>query len=146
MNVERMEKLAKYIETRPTENFDMNNWIGCWCLGGKEAACEADILNSCGTTCCIAGWAPVMEGFCLDSTGGVYDGGAYIGHARSWTEEFLDLSPYQGSSLFYDQRWEDEFLPATPQTAAAKIRQMIQTSEQERELNEYRNGNNRLNH
>ncbi len=130
MNKRRMESLAKFIEKLPPEHFNMSEWI----ITGEEEAklCKKDILDSCGTTCCIAGWQGIKAGYCLDFMGFLTDKKgvpAEPSHASSWTREYLQLNHGQAYTLFRKHTWPPELRDKkdSPELAAKRIRLMIQT-------------------
>lgn len=125
MNVERMEALAKYLDKLPEEKFDMDFWV--W-SPLEDSMCEADALNSCGTTCCIAGWAVLMSGECLDPFTRTVDRDGHKKAIRDYAYDYLDLSSFQASLLFHKHMWPDEFRTQleSPKLAAKVIRRMIE--------------------
>lgn len=54
MNVENIKKVRDYIAALPRARFDMRNWAS-----GQERV-AGEILHSCGTAACIAGWTNAL--------------------------------------------------------------------------------------
>jgi len=53
MNVERLEKLATFMETEvPANRFDMETWA--------KGNFQSQAIWNCGTSACAAGWATVL--------------------------------------------------------------------------------------
>lgn len=131
MNKRRMEALAKFIEKLPPEHFNMSEWIQN--LEEEDKMCKKDILNSCGTACCIAGWQALKAGYCLAYGGDIYDKktGEPAGHSNNFTRDYLELTPDQAYNLFRRFTWPYAFKvrPDSPQLAAERIRYMIRTGE-----------------
>jgi hypothetical protein len=102
MNVERLKKLADFLDNVPPEKFDM----ACWSNGEKPKPLD----HPCKTVACAVGWATALfhdEGFVLENV--VVD--AYSGtmrlvpfyrYSEGWlaVTEFFELSPSDAAFLF----------------------------------------------
>lgn len=151
MNIERMENLAKFIETLPETRFDMSEWAK---TPYSSVVCPTN-MNACGTACCIAGWVVVLNDLCLMANGRVlvpdpeapegiwspkgfrpYDSPEISGlgriQAADYARLYLDLSIREAETLFYPWNWPGAFgeVRKTPQLAAGMIRWMIQRNKE----------------
>ena len=135
MRKDRMEKLAKFLETLPNENFYMGSWMSNVpdeFVGTDKCFTKSQAI-SCGTACCIAGWAAFVGGnrLCADENVRTASG-KNLGHVTQWAQRYLGLTERQEDRLFYTSGWPDQFRKEYSETntqAAARIRYMIETGE-----------------
>ena len=151
MNKERMLQLADFIEKLPEHKFEMNYWISQKVkkenyLGEEYWKTDYAPLNnskslveplSCGTACCIAGWAAAIENN-FKPIAIMQDDKSIETRGREW----LDLSIEQAQNLFLmniDTVWtyyieqcnfyinedEDCFSDITNKDAALVIRDIV---------------------
>ena len=158
----KLEELAKFIETIPDKQFNMSEWLGV----DNHTKYKKNAINSeyvgkslvgkCGTTCCIAGWEVVRNGFLLNQNGYVAVEVTVPGvkkpqvatlndynynYAPDFATKSLGLTEKEEKLLFYPEGWPgyDEGskenywtetntqFPNTPKGAAARIRHLIKT-------------------
>ena len=103
MNIELLRKIRSSILENP-QNFDMSTWFdsedGCdENLIGRGESCA--VLDQCGTTGCIAGWA-------LHLTKSINTGNTFWEQAQ----KILELSKNQAENLFYVNNWPDKYRDA----------------------------------
>lgn len=105
MNKQKLLELADFIEYAPPEKFYMADWMVRNYKRGP--VCLTEVLeDSCGTACCIGGWAALREGFCLDQSA-VYDKDShYLGSVDSIVVGLFDLPNHD---LFFVEDWPFEF-------------------------------------
>lgn len=141
MNRTLLRKIAQNILDEP-KRFDMSGWI------------EADRSTqrpTCGTACCIGGWAAVESGWKVvmkpdeDGNKEIWyispegEKSLGVGNLISAAEEALQISSTDAGRLFYTENWPDEFryiaedgdeIPiAKANNAADRIEHFINTGE-----------------
>ena len=135
---QRRLALADYIEGIEPKHFNMREWAKKFVddsdLLTLNLVCPTDV-NSCGTTCCVAGWHMIQKGFCLTFGGSVFTEprGKYLGNAEELSAKDLGLTPKQRETLFHQPDWPTKFAEqifgytATPHQAAERIRYIANT-------------------
>lgn len=110
MNRTLFRKIAQNILDEP-RHFDMGSWI------------EPDKTTqrpTCGTACCIGGWAAVEQGWKIIAIpDGIYfdnwfispEGKKYGGVSElvNAAQKALQINDTEANSLFYTKNWPDEF-------------------------------------
>jgi hypothetical protein len=115
MNVDNIIKLAEVLEREETQqHFDLNNWA--WNAHRLESFAyqpyDEEILHTCGTVACVAGWAKAL--FAPKSCDLPFDVGA----------EVLDLEHEQSYHLFTPptDEWALKLPPEKPYVYDATAR------------------------
>lgn len=134
MNTKKMLELADAMEKLNPTKFNMSYFgkFNMSYFGNKPSqdhtvVCKED-LNVCGTTCCIAGYLLIDQGFCVACGGSVYSDTTranYLGDAAGMAQEELELSNDQRSKLFYPWNWPYGYNTQDPKDAARLIRDMV---------------------
>lgn len=115
MHIERLRKLAQFLERLPAKRFDMGSF------GYKK--------EGCGTVACIAGWTPSIAHVKRDPDNPAR---VILRHGASqpvsfFAQEWLGLSDYQADGLFYAQHGWGKGGWSSPRAAAKRIRRLIRT-------------------
>jgi len=137
-----MEKLANFLESLPDQKFYMGTWISLVPDGMEPDACmtKKEAL-SCGTACCIAGWAVFLANkrLCIGNDTVETASGRPLGSVSAWAQSYLGLTDDEADRLFYLSRWPVEYrfdrygdwssmgYKDSTKNAAERIRHMIQT-------------------
>lgn len=118
MNIERLTKLADFLDTVPERRFDLSRW----------RAAKGTI--ECGFAGCAVGWASLIpefrvDGLTLDSEWGE----PVFLHWESWlaVERFFDLSTRQAERLFGRSEYQEHPEP-TPIDVTKRIRTLVNRS------------------
>lgn len=127
--------LADWIEKKvPVHQFNMRHWSQSQTDQPIEAKVdgEGQVEATCGTTCCIAGWAVLGAGHTMIGDGTTYDENKkYLGEARDVAERLLGLSREESNRLFLPTEWPGGYqfnvFPNTPKGAADRIRHFVRT-------------------
>lgn len=100
MNKRNVKKLRDFIAKLPEENFDM--WLWVWMDRNEETVEEAR-THSCGTVCCLAGWAALLAS---DPTAKLAGSIPFVNgvHVSRIAERWLKLAPDEAARLF-DGDW-----------------------------------------
>jgi hypothetical protein len=126
MHVDRLLRLADFLDNLPAGRFDYNHWVGSDWQGDPDL--------SCGTTACAMGWATTIPefralGLKLDHTRPTpYFGEKFGSEAAA---EFFDISNEDAIYLFTPNAWHinmrtqspDQY--ASPEEVAEHIRQFL---------------------
>lgn len=122
MNKRNILRVARAIEqaakpkAKPLAGFNMAYFI-------DNGATLGDLSgHDCGTTCCIAGWARIVEEGKFSKRWSEH---ATAAKARA----FLDLDGDQGSELFYGLNSPTLLQNIKPKQAVATLRHLAQTGE-----------------
>lgn len=128
MNVKLLRKVQKFLLDEP-RRFDMSNWV-------RDSGLSNILKHPpCGTACCIAGAAFVLDKK-LSLKKSTFDGVTVEIDARC----SLELTPYESDRLFYRINWPGSFSlkygqAKTPLARAkvgvARIEHFIKTGGQE---------------
>jgi hypothetical protein len=115
MNVERVLKLADFIEQLPPHKFIMDVWAADAKRNFEGVDAKAMNPNECGTIGCIAGWAIFLfaERQPMDYRDCPYP--------ATEAAELLDISGYAASQLFHGRFTHER---VTREIAAAELRKM----------------------
>lgn len=122
--------LADWIEQKvPAREFNMNYWSfhdSKYLVEGQEP--------SCGTQCCIAGWAVLGAGHRMREDGSTYDkANNFLGAAKHVAADLLGLDAMEETRLFMPSQWPGAdrgaftVFPNTPKGAADRIRYFVKT-------------------
>lgn len=115
MNIERLNKIAEFLDKLGPENFDLQNFVTSF-----------DIDNHCNSVCCAVGWFPAIfpEDFDWDYEGlteyeieepdGVSICSKTLMLTIGWTmaQKYLDLSEDQAHLLFSHEYYTDYYDPS----------------------------------
>jgi hypothetical protein len=118
MNKERILALAAHIEQQPHADYSNYDATIGFNMGWT-------VHPSCGTPCCIAGWAT------WESLGRPI--GAIPARCEPLAAEYLGLDYETGHQLFYPPQEEDRYSvcysSVTPEQAASVMRELVETGE-----------------
>jgi hypothetical protein len=128
MYVEKLNRLAEFLDTLPDHRFYLGAWFGVrdgdrvWSVGIHDAAAD------CNTTACIAGWQTFLD--YPD-----YSEPRFYVDAEEVARETLELTQRQADWLFLgewlpmsmDEVWRsaEQLRAATPKQAAEAIRTLV---------------------
>lgn len=125
MNIERLNKIAEFLDKLEPENFDLQNFVTSF-----------DIDNHCNSICCAIGWFPTIfpedfdwnwddltddepyEPDCVS----IYSKTLRLVSGWSMAEKYLDLSSSQVQLLFSHEHYTDY---NSPDIVAKRIRDFI---------------------
>jgi len=124
MNVSKLNKLAKFLDSLPPRKFFMPDWIGervdkDKVYGLRPAAYETLDPVHCKSTACVAGWTVYMEYPKKE------DREKLTRHPERLAREILGLNEGAAEWLF-GGGWTKDTYKATPKQAARAIRKMIE--------------------
>src|SRR5215831_13943407 len=148
MDKRKLENLAKFIEKLPRRSFDISTWVNIpqkmLNKNPYQRICKSIVKHPCGTTCCIAGWEVIRNGYCMNDFGEVYKDkkpeSEFVCDALEFAKNSLDLTEEQAGELFTPRMscnnrciilLGDKKFRNTPKGAAKMIRQFIKEKQQE---------------
>lgn len=140
MNVERLLKLADFLEKIPEDHFDMDNWVSVdsfvdeetYVIEQKHLPGDPEKL-SCGTTACAFGWATALWPEEL------YFDGCHVRLQDESEDPFFHLSGFSAAREFFGLQSPDladlffspetfdyERAATTPDDVAGRIRSAVE--------------------
>ena len=120
MNVERILKLADFLDTLPEQKFEMSSWncikyedayitngnevVSNWVIDDEKINLPFVDIDNCGTACCIAGWTLAMKNDFKSYN--VIDNALDQNYSQKETtfhqaKEYLDLTDLEATRIFY---------------------------------------------
>ena len=129
MNVERLAKLADFLDTVHPSKFDLDHWLGG--SNPQKMAESPSEPGDCGTTACAVGWFPAI--FPEDWQWENEDGWVHLSHCGSsklvtyhLVADFLGISYDNAAWLFSENSYPPNFWN-DPKAVASRIRELIQS-------------------
>lgn len=142
MNTQRLQQLADFLKTVPTEKFNLAQWRQI--RAGRITATDDQLKSNCNTQACAIGWACLMpefqkEGLKFAPADYAYSSGYPVyNNFINWraVQAFFDLSFSQAQFLF-----SSDFYPvsANPKHVIDRINFIIQNGFL-KQVFEYMNG------
>lgn len=145
IHLERLRKLASFLDTLPPEKFDLEDWV---------TEVDPKKRHPCGTVCCAVGWLPVVdkknwkwvsekrreynnEGGCVRNYRSAYPklrkmrghGDSYFfGYNDTWAsiEEYFSVTEWGADKLFQSEHYSSK---ATPKMVASRLRHFANAAE-----------------
>jgi hypothetical protein len=122
MNKQKLLCLADTLDKIPEKSFDGWEWAKTPLTGEGEIT-DFENIESCGTQCCIAGWAVLCAGYKVKDHAVVDDKGEILDSVQSVAAKELGLTFSEKETLFYPNRggWES----GRAKDAAKAIRRFV---------------------
>ena len=134
-NKKQLLKLADFLEIVPANKVCMGSWANLGDLE-KECATQEDMLHTCGTTACLAGWAVIANGYCVTEKARAEKKQIRTLDIADRAARRLGLTYDQQQALFYRSGWPKEFqfqldfsYEQGKKLAIARVRHMAETGE-----------------
>lgn len=132
MRVDRLLKLADFLETAPRKAFDMRNW-----QVKRATKPEGKKPGECGFAGCAMGWAAhtrMFRGLRIDTDGDlVFKKPMFDGHGFEAAAAPFEISTADARHLFDPEHYYDFAkciaTPATPKNVAKRIRAFVKSKQ-----------------